>query len=412
MPTLLDAADAFSQLGKKSVRIQEAACVRVRHRQASCHACLQVCAHEAIRIENNVLSVEQDLCTGCGACACVCPTEALCLIDEPDDLLRALIDNAHEGDTVVIACEYLRGQPGADEALAFAASQDATHTQAAFIACLATIDETLLVHAACAGVALHYCSADCTRCPNAKRTLIGDVIEQAAGLWEGCADGDAPSHAIRPRWDMHDELAPEQRPDTSPEMSRRGMFDHLVARTTDSVAEAAVGTFYVSRSSREEKPTLAQSLMEDRTGLKRITVSRNARVLNDLYDFDPALVQDDARDDEDATIRASEKADQEASIPTRLFGEMTLDATRCDLCGICMTFCPTGALSGVPNPPTNPFVAATRAVEEHGELMFRANDCVACHLCVDVCPRDALQLHRGIARADLFALEPRTLLSK
>ena len=55
MPSLLDAAEAFSKLGKKSVEIDQAACVRVRHRHASCTACFQVCAHEAITRDDDGL---------------------------------------------------------------------------------------------------------------------------------------------------------------------------------------------------------------------------------------------------------------------------------------------------------------------------------------------------------------------
>ena len=40
MPSLLDAAEAFSKLGKKSVEIDQAACVRVRHRHAELHGVL------------------------------------------------------------------------------------------------------------------------------------------------------------------------------------------------------------------------------------------------------------------------------------------------------------------------------------------------------------------------------------
>lgn len=64
MPSLLDAAEAFSKLGKKSVEIDQAACVRVRHRHASCMACFQVCAHEAIaRDDDGLLAIDNHLCT-------------------------------------------------------------------------------------------------------------------------------------------------------------------------------------------------------------------------------------------------------------------------------------------------------------------------------------------------------------
>ena len=123
-------------------------------------------------------------------------------------------------------------------------------------------------------------------------------------------------------------------------------------------------------------------------------------MLNELYRFDPEWADQILPEKEDAEL------------PTRLFGEVTVDETACDLCGICMTFCPTGALSGVANEPVNSFVMLNRDIAPKGELSFRANDCMACQLCTDICPHDALELQRGIRECDLFALEPRTLIKR
>ena len=187
---------------------------------------------------------------------------------------------------------------------------------------------------------------------------------------------------------------------TSPELSRRGLFDHFIERTTDSIAEAAVGTFYVSTTAQDQKRTLTQSLFADKGILKHIEAVRNERVLNELYRFDPEWVDRILPEKDDAVL------------PTRLFGEVTVDEIACDLCGICMTFCPTGALSGVANEPVNSFVMLNRDIAPKGELSFRANDCMACNLCLDVCPHDALELQRGICARDLFALEPHTLIKR
>lgn len=395
MPTLMDAADAFSKLGKKSVEVREASCVRVRHRGASCDACLRVCSHEAITIENNTLSVDNNLCTGCGACTSACPTEALCLIEDASAAVRAAIDQAEPGTTITITCEYVRNQQ---------TSANTTETNsladALCVPCLAALDETVAVHAACARVGLHYLTADCAHCPNHNGDLIEALIEQATGMLDVVIAPDIQEQHLHFRWDILHDQDEKHSADTSPEMSRRGMFDHLVARTTDSVAEAFVGTLYVSQHSAEEKPSLAQSLTNGRGMLKTAPVERGALVLDNLFRLNPHLTTE------------AETTNQADLIPTRLFGEILLKEDSCDLCGICMTFCPTRALSGTPNPPVNPFVSATRAVEVSGELTFRANDCVNCRLCVDICPKNALELHAGIAKNDLFELEPQTLLAK
>lgn len=447
MPSLLDAAEAFSKLGKKSVEIDQAACVRVRHRHASCTACFQVCAHEAIaRDDDGLLAIDNHLCTGCGACASVCPTSALQLVEDVLDLVRAAIkriveqadalqDDADQGSagdlhaerpcgTLTIRCEYLRNQQAALEERARnetdlrvgALPEEIDPSKAKVeheaecsltLSCLAALDEAALISAACSNVEVRYESGDCACCPNAQGELIAALGEQAThflGAFLAAATPERPLPAARVLPAAWSHVTPNDAErattNTSPELSRRGLFDHFIERTTDSIAEAAVGTFYVSTTAQDQKRTLTQSLFADKGILKHIEAVRNERVLNELYRFDPKWVDRILPEKDDAVL------------PTRLFGEVTVDEIACDLCGICMTFCPTGALSGVANEPVNSFVMLNRDIASKGELSFRANDCMACNLCLDVCPHDALELQRGICARDLFALEPRTLIKR
>lgn len=447
MPSLLDAAEAFSKLGKKSVEIDQAACVRVRHRHASCTACFQVCAHEAItRDDDGLLAIDNHLCTGCGACVSVCPTSALQLVEDVPDLVRAAIkriieqadalqDDADQGSagglhakrpcgTLTIRCEYLRNQQAALEERARneadlrvgALPEEIDPSKAKIeheaecsltLSCLAALDEAALISAACSNVEVRYESGDCACCPNAQGELIAALGEQAThflGAFLAAATPERPlpaTRALPAAWSLVTPNDAERATtNTSPELSRRGLFDHFIERTTDSIAEAAVDTFYVSTTAQDQKRTLTQSLFADKGILKHIEAVRNERVLNELYRFDPKWADRILPEKDDAVL------------PTRLFGEVTVDEIACDLCGICMTFCPTGALSGVANEPVNSFVMLNRDIASKGELSFRANDCMACNLCLDVCPHDALELQRGICARDLFALEPRTLIKR
>lgn len=447
MPSLLDAAEVFSKLGKKSVEIDQAACVRVRHRHASCTACFQVCAHEAItRDDDGLLAIDNHLCTGCGACVSVCPTSALQLVEDVPDLVQAAIEriveqaealqddadpSSEDGlhaerpcGTLTIRCEYLHNQQAALEErarseadLRASASPDKIDPSKAkteheaecslTLSCLAALDEAALISAACSNVEVRYESGDCACCPNAQGELIAALGEQTThflGAFLAAATPERPlpaTRALPAAWSLVTPNDAERATtNTSPELSRRGLFDHFIERTTDSIAEAAVGTFYVSTTAQDQKRTLTQSLFADKGILKHIEAVRNERVLNELYRFDPEWADRVLPEKDDAVL------------PTRLFGEVTVDEIACDLCGICMTFCPTGALSGVANEPVNSFVMLNRDIASKGELSFRANDCMACNLCLDVCPHDALEFQRGICARDLFALEPHTLIKR
>lgn len=240
MPSLLDAAEAFSKLGKKSVEIDQAACVRVRHRHASCMACFQVCAHEAIaRDDDGLLAIDNHLCTGCGACASVCPTSALQLVEDVPELVRAAIESiAEQADalqddtdpssadslrtekpcgTLTISCEYLRNQEAALEERAHSeaglrvkASPDEIDPPKAkteheaecslTLSCLAALDEAALISAACSNVEVRYESGDCACCPNAQGELIATLGEQATrflGAFLAAATPERPLPAAR-----------------------------------------------------------------------------------------------------------------------------------------------------------------------------------------------------------------------
>ena len=246
------------------------------------------------------------------------------------------------------------------------------------LSCLAALDEAALISAACSNVEVRYESGDCACCPNAQGELIAALGEQAThflGAFLAAATSERPLPAARvlpAAWSLVTPNDAERATtNTSPELSRRGLFDHFIERTTDSIAEAAVGTFYVSTTAQDQKRTLTQSLFADKGILKHIEAARNERVLNELYRFDPEWADRILPEKDDAVL------------PTRLFGEVTVDEIACDLCGICMTFCPTGALSGVANEPVNSFVMLNRDIASKGELNFRANDCMACNLCLE-----------------------------
>lgn len=255
MPSLLDAAEAFSKLGKKSVEIDQAACVRVRHRHASCMACFQVCAHEAIARDNDgLLVIDNHLCTGCGACASVCPTSALQLVEDVPELVQAAIESIAEQTvalqndmdpssagglhterpcgTLTISCEYLRNQ---EAARSTEPADRAEAGDALVVPCLAALDESTIIATSCAGVELRYRSADCAICPNAQGSLIAEVSEQAEHLLAALVDASpyglslpGNARAIAPQWTIVEAESEEaSRANTSPELSRRGMFGSL-----------------------------------------------------------------------------------------------------------------------------------------------------------------------------------------
>ena len=90
-----------------------------------------------------------------------------------------------------------------------------------------------------------------------------------------------------------------------------------------------------------------------------------------------------------------------SSVKTRLWGKVDIDETLCTRCGICSTFCPTGALSKVFGEADGKKRPSIEGIE------FRLADCVQCRLCEDSCMQKALRVSDEIPCDLILDLEPR-----
>ena len=88
MPNIADIIEVAEELEDKAVVPASKRCVAVRNRNASCRKCIDACPADAISVHNNVLSVDHKACVACGACAVVCPTEALIPVRPADEALE------------------------------------------------------------------------------------------------------------------------------------------------------------------------------------------------------------------------------------------------------------------------------------------------------------------------------------
>ncbi|MBQ3105964.1 MAG: 4Fe-4S binding protein [Eggerthellaceae bacterium] len=89
-------------------------------------------------------------------------------------------------------------------------------------------------------------------------------------------------------------------------------------------------------------------------------------------------------------------------IDTRLFGSIRIDTEKCTSCGMCTTFCPTGALK-----------KSEEEVPEGEEgvlLEFSVTDCVQCNLCADACLKKCITVDSTMSLDELFDFEPRFIL--
>lgn len=479
---VMDAAEAFSRLATPRISCDPARCVKVRHRKASCSACMDVCPSGAIEVADNAIAFHDERCLNCGACACACPTQALETTQPSAQQVAESLDQALAlaqiaDGTLFVACEQA-GQPlrssgsgaaGSAESANRGTKADHRHRtpfdteessprNASFVAnhfnavgvtlpCLAHLDESLLVHAlACGFSRIILVDGGCATCPRAQGDTIEAVCDQARRWLNEWLDdpnahdesarrleridstnAEARAALLRSLQDFADQLQATLGPgwrsvalDADVDMiSRRGLLSSFVDHTMLSVAQAAAQTLDAGAASQQNEPTLAQRLTAGNR-LKTFSVPRAELMLDTLYARQGKTLEGSQEQGQEPPSVESEQAPSQAHgsarFANRIFGTPRVSQA-CDCCGICVTFCPTCALTGTPARHRSAMTAprqatdATSAMGESadGTLLFRPNDCVSCGLCEDVCPRKAIKLTHGTDPTRLFELEPRLL---
>lgn len=165
-------------------------------------------------------------------------------------------------------------------------------------------------------------------------------------------------------------------------VSRRNFFSAARASVKDVAAEAVAVTVENELGIKRDRASLKTMLRVDASGtMPHAHAYAHESLMESLFEMgDPAP---------DAVTDAG------------LWGDVAVDTASCVMCGMCATFCPTGALRKVFEKGDK------RPVLDH--LEFRVADCVACGLCEDACVRKALHVERTVGCEKILELEPRAI---
>ena len=368
MPSLGNIAGIAASLKECPVLIAEDSCVSVRNRNASCRECIAACPFDVISISKNEITFDVAACVGCGACTTACPTEALAPRTPSDeDLLNTLVHAMDStGGVAVVSCARMAAKHIADPG------------RFAEVPCLARIDESLLVQLAAAQAdSVVLVDGTCTTCKYGK---------VSAGI-------DATMAYARELLSAHGSTLRIERASAYPNAvivedaaslygsTRRGFFSDAASAAKETTVKAVKATIDHELGSKKDKRGLGQRLRIGSSGtMPLVHPVRHARIL-DVLD---ALGQPQAD-----------------TVQTRLFATLSIDLDKCNACGMCVKFCPTGALMrDEAEKPGQP----VRFIE------FSANDCVQCGMCLDVCWKHAVTLDDAVPTAELFDFEPSTFV--
>ena len=364
MPSVNDIVAVAEALEKSPVAVAQDRCVVVRNRNASCRRCVRACAVDAIEVVDNEVHLDASSCNGCAACTAVCPTEALVPLAPTDAALAGAAAAAMErnGGRAVFACARISAKRQADPACY------------AEVACLPRMEESLVLELVSRGAEeVLFVDGDCPTCKFRDCTSHLDaLVESINGLIAAHGGVARVSRVTGFPEDMIAESTEGMFGTT-----RRGFFSEAVSTAKDTAMTAARTTLAQELGYAQATPQIGERLRVTPGGtLPLVPVERHEAAINALDAIGAPVVE---------------------RIDSRLFGSVEIDVEKCNACGMCAVFCPTGALSrdaaDKPNAPLR-------------YLEFSAADCVQCGLCVDVCWKRALKLDSSVSAEELYDFEP------
>lgn len=366
----------FDSLNSPELAVHPERCVLVRNKNASCLRCAEVCAAGAIAyFEADGLTIDPDLCIGCGTCATACPTCALEALHPTDEHLAseiqrlAAVNASAENPKPLLASCARATKRAKDKAMQESKSSVFKKAEVEFdpsgfvqVACLGRLDESFYTQAAVHG--FHEVDLVCASCDTCRYHKGGelalDVRSSALHLLD--AHGFA----------MDIEILEEIPAALIQTQSAKGSFEYDESRRSvltfaNHAAQDSVQTMLDLKPEVEEIPLGQRLRVQENGALPQFLPTRRNRVFNSVTYLGKPVYR---------------------TMKTRLWGQVSIDTEQCNSCRMCATFCPTGALAKFDSED------GTIGVDHRSYL------CVQCTMCQSICRKEAIKIHDEVSLTD------------
>ncbi len=331
-------------LSRAQLEVAPGRCLREYHRRARCRLCLDNCPDKAVSLDSGP-EVDYSRCRCCGVCANLCPTGVFQLV-EPS--YEALVARARGQDIVEFGCAQSPPAVGGT----------------VLVPCLGYLNEAVLVAVAAGAAEIRLDVSHCEECRFEGGLAVAiETMRRANRLLSLFGLPDRISAWVADRGNGKGN-------------GNGGNGDRRYSRR-EFLSYLGRGTRTAAAGSGSPAATGDDGDAGRRPGLLKPSLPEKRRMLLDHLN------------------RLGPPFTGEAIIDGAPFAEVAI-GDDCDGCGMCVSFCPTGAL-------------AWRDEGDRRALTFGTADCLACGLCREICPRDDVSLEPSVRPGDIVARTVRTL---